>query len=45
MSFRIFMFYGKQVKSQFLKEWAELVASQLTQINYLCDKNKIQPKK
>jgi hypothetical protein len=31
-SFCIFIFYGKQVKSQFWKEWAELVANQLTQI-------------
>jgi hypothetical protein len=32
-SFCIFIFYGKQLKSRVLKEWAELVASQLTQ-NY-----------
>ena len=32
-SFCIFIFFRKQVKSQFLGEWAELVASQLTQIS------------
>jgi hypothetical protein len=31
-SFCIFIFYGKQVKISGLEEWAELVASQLTQI-------------
>jgi hypothetical protein len=39
-SFCIFIFYGKQVKSRVLKEWAELVASQLTQLTK--DANRIK---
>jgi hypothetical protein len=31
-SFFILIYYKKQLKSQVLKEWAELVASQLTQL-------------
>ena len=37
-SFCIFIFYRKQVKSQVLKEWAELVANQLTQLTKMQSK-------
>ena len=39
-SFCIFIFYESS-KSRFLEEWAELVASQLTQISTYAIKNKI----
>ena len=41
-SFCIFIFYESSLKSRVLEEWAELVASQLTQfIYFLTIENKI----
>ena len=37
-SFCIFIFYGNKKKFRVLEEWAELVASQLTQINTIAMK-------
>jgi hypothetical protein len=39
-SFCIFIFYGKQVKISVLEGWAELVASQLTQMTTNANKIK-----
>ena len=38
--FEFLYFFRKQVKSRFLEEWAELVASQLTQLSTFANKIK-----
>ena len=37
----VFLYFMKAVKSWFLEEWAELVASQLTQLSTYANENKM----